>query len=55
MSTCGSLWRVCPCAHMHVAVIGLMDQDGGRYLTENLLVWSFHVNATENMNISDPF
>ena len=33
MSACGSLWRLCPCAHMHVAVIGLMDQDDGRHLT----------------------
>lgn len=40
-------------AHICMSVIVLMDQDEHRHFTGNVLVWSFYVNAIENMNVSD--
>lgn len=39
--------------HTCMSVIVLMDQDEREHVTGNVLVWSFCVNAIENMNVSD--
>ena len=39
--------------HTCMSVTVLMDQDERKHVTGDVLVWSFCVNATENMNVSD--